>query len=135
MSAHFDRFLAEALTTDRETDGGLDKEELFGLYTRHDPSEGQGLGRRSAPGPGPDNGAGHVPGPDRVRRRSQIPGRAAQFPPRTRRLPPVPDDSIEPSQPRAVLLNIIGGDVPADDPMTQDASPRNGRQPRPCDPE
>jgi hypothetical protein len=33
MSAHFDRFLAEALTTERETDGGLDKEELFGLYT------------------------------------------------------------------------------------------------------
>ncbi|SDK60569.1 hypothetical protein [Arthrobacter sp. ok362] len=33
MSAHFDRFLAEALTTDRETDGGLAKEELYGLYT------------------------------------------------------------------------------------------------------
>jgi hypothetical protein len=33
MSAHFDGFLAEALTTDRETDGGLDKEELYGLYT------------------------------------------------------------------------------------------------------
>lgn len=33
MSAHFDRFLAEALTTDRETDSGLAKEELYGLYT------------------------------------------------------------------------------------------------------
>ena len=33
MSAHFDLFLAEALTSDRETDGGLDKEELYGLYT------------------------------------------------------------------------------------------------------
>ena len=32
MSVHFDRFLAEALTTDRETDGGLAKEELYGLY-------------------------------------------------------------------------------------------------------
>lgn len=33
MSAHFDRFLAEALTTDRETDDGLDKGELYVLYT------------------------------------------------------------------------------------------------------
>jgi hypothetical protein len=33
MSAHFDRFLTEALTDDRETDGGLDQEELYGLYT------------------------------------------------------------------------------------------------------
>jgi hypothetical protein len=33
MNAHFDRFLAEALTSDRETDGGLAKEELYGLYT------------------------------------------------------------------------------------------------------
>jgi hypothetical protein len=33
MSAHFDQFLAEALTTDRETDGGLAKEELYGLHT------------------------------------------------------------------------------------------------------
>lgn len=33
MSAHFDRFLAEALTTDRETDDGLDRGELYGLYT------------------------------------------------------------------------------------------------------
>lgn len=33
MSAHFDRFLAEAQTSDREPDGGLDKEELYGLHT------------------------------------------------------------------------------------------------------
>ena len=33
MSAHFDRLLAEALTTDRETDGGLAREELYGLNT------------------------------------------------------------------------------------------------------
>ncbi|HEX2923260.1 MAG TPA: hypothetical protein VHS28_04455 [Chloroflexota bacterium] len=33
MSAHFDRFLAEAFTTERETDRGLAKEELYGLYT------------------------------------------------------------------------------------------------------
>lgn len=33
MSAHFDQFFAEALTTDRETDSGLAKEELYGLYT------------------------------------------------------------------------------------------------------
>lgn len=33
MSAHFDRFLREAVTTDRETDSGMDKDELYGLYT------------------------------------------------------------------------------------------------------
>ena len=33
MSAHFDRFLAEAVTSDRETDGGVGAEELYGLYT------------------------------------------------------------------------------------------------------
>lgn len=33
MGAHFDRFLSEALTTTRVTDNGLDKEELYGLYT------------------------------------------------------------------------------------------------------
>jgi hypothetical protein len=29
----FDRFVAEALTTDRETDTGLNPDELYGLYT------------------------------------------------------------------------------------------------------
>jgi hypothetical protein len=29
----FDRFLAEAVRTDRETDGGLGPDELYGLYT------------------------------------------------------------------------------------------------------
>ena len=33
MSSHFDQFLTEALTNDRETDGGLAKEKLYGLYT------------------------------------------------------------------------------------------------------
>lgn len=33
MSAHFDRFLREAVTTDRETDSGMDRDELYGLYT------------------------------------------------------------------------------------------------------
>lgn len=33
MSTHFDQFLNEALTTFRETDGGLGREELYGLYT------------------------------------------------------------------------------------------------------
>lgn len=32
-STHFDRFLMEAVTTDRETDGGLGADELYGLYT------------------------------------------------------------------------------------------------------
>ncbi|MBT2595912.1 hypothetical protein [Arthrobacter sp. ISL-72] len=32
-STHFDRFLAEAVTRDRETDGGLSGDELYGLYT------------------------------------------------------------------------------------------------------
>ena len=30
---HFDRFLSEALTTERESDTGLGKDELYGLYT------------------------------------------------------------------------------------------------------
>lgn len=33
MRAHFDQFFAEASTTDRETDSGLTKEGLYGLYT------------------------------------------------------------------------------------------------------
>jgi hypothetical protein len=32
-STHFDRFLMEAVTTGRETDGGLGEDELYGLYT------------------------------------------------------------------------------------------------------
>lgn len=32
-ATHFDRFVAEALTTDRETDTGLNPDELYGLYT------------------------------------------------------------------------------------------------------
>ena len=32
-ATHFDRFVAEALTTDRETDTGLSPDELYGLYT------------------------------------------------------------------------------------------------------
>ena len=32
-SAHFDRFLSEALATGRESDAGLGKDELYGLYT------------------------------------------------------------------------------------------------------
>ena len=32
-STHFDRFLLESLTTARETDAGLCKDELYGLYT------------------------------------------------------------------------------------------------------
>jgi hypothetical protein len=32
-STDFDRFLVEAVTTDRETDGGLGEDELYGLYT------------------------------------------------------------------------------------------------------
>ncbi len=60
MNEHFDRFLAEALTTDRETDGGLAKEELYGLYTswclmnQHQPEAAEALwaaldGRRIKP--------------------------------------------------------------------------------------
>jgi hypothetical protein len=60
MNEHFDRFLAEALTTDRETDGGLAKEELYGLYTswclmnQHQPEPAEALwvaldGRRIKP--------------------------------------------------------------------------------------
>jgi hypothetical protein len=30
-SPHFDRFLSEALTTERESDAGLGKDELYGL--------------------------------------------------------------------------------------------------------
>lgn len=33
MNAHFDWFLRESVTTDRETDNGMDKDELYGLYT------------------------------------------------------------------------------------------------------
>ena len=33
MRTHFDQFLQEAVTTDRETDSGMDKDELYGLYT------------------------------------------------------------------------------------------------------
>ncbi|MDQ0075643.1 hypothetical protein [Arthrobacter oryzae] len=32
-SIHFDRFLKEAVRTDRETDGGLGEDELYGLST------------------------------------------------------------------------------------------------------
>ncbi|CAH0303400.1 hypothetical protein SRABI83_04592 [Arthrobacter sp. Bi83] len=32
-ATHFDRFVAEALTADRETDSGLTPDELYGLYT------------------------------------------------------------------------------------------------------
>lgn len=32
-STHFDRFLTEAVRTDRETDSGLGEDELYGLYT------------------------------------------------------------------------------------------------------
>lgn len=32
-ATHFDRFVAEALTTDRETETGLNPDELYGLYT------------------------------------------------------------------------------------------------------
>lgn len=32
-STHFDRFFAEAVITDRETDSGLGEDELYGLYT------------------------------------------------------------------------------------------------------
>ena len=32
-SPHFDRFLSEALSTERESDAGLGKDELYGLYT------------------------------------------------------------------------------------------------------
>ena len=32
-STHFDRFLRESLITERETDAGLGKDELYGLYT------------------------------------------------------------------------------------------------------
>lgn len=30
---HFDRFIVEAVKTDQGTDGGLGKENLYGLYT------------------------------------------------------------------------------------------------------
>lgn len=33
-SAYFARFLSEALATGRESDDGLGKDELYGLYTR-----------------------------------------------------------------------------------------------------
>jgi hypothetical protein len=32
-STHFDRFLRESLLTGRESDAGLGKDELYGLYT------------------------------------------------------------------------------------------------------
>ena len=32
-TTHFDRFLSEALATGRESDTGLGKDELYGLYT------------------------------------------------------------------------------------------------------
>jgi hypothetical protein len=32
-STHFERFLVEAVTTDRETESGLTGDELYGLYT------------------------------------------------------------------------------------------------------
>ncbi|WP_104175279.1 hypothetical protein [Arthrobacter sp. Y81] len=32
-STHFERFLVEAVTTDRESESGLTADELYGLYT------------------------------------------------------------------------------------------------------
>ena len=48
-STHFERFLVEAVTTDRESESGLTDDELYGLYTswcllnRLQPEPPQGL--------------------------------------------------------------------------------------------